>query len=75
MNSKLKIVSLLLTLNTYSESSTVIHGVFETGSSFRVGWHTAEGVQVLFFRGFLLLLAKFSHWGWEWGLADNSMRF
>lgn len=75
MNSTLKIVSLLLALNTCSESSAVIHGVFEAGSSFRVEWHTAGGVQVLFFMGFLLLLAKCSHWEREWGLADNSMEF
>lgn len=70
MNSKLKIVSLLLALNACSESSAVIRGVFEAGSSFRVEWHTAGGVQVLFFRGFLLVLSEFSFRVGDWALGS-----
>ena len=35
----------------FGESApTVIHGIFETSSSFRVGWHTVGGVYYLFFK-------------------------
>ena len=44
-------------------------------SSFRVGWRTAGGVQFLFFRRFLLGLAKLSFWGGDWMQGNNSMKF
>ena len=35
-------------------------------SSFRVKWRTAGKVQFLYFRRFLLVLARSSLWGWGW---------
>ena len=38
--------------------ASMAHGVFGTGSCFRVGWHTAGGCWFLFFGGFLLVLGE-----------------
>ena len=44
-------------LNT---TSTIIHKIFETNSSFHLKYSTTGKVQFLFFRRFLLVLTKFS---------------
>ena len=49
--------------------AAVILGLFNISSSFCVECHTEGGVQFLFFRGFLPVLAKFSFRGigdWRW---------
>ena len=58
----------------YSEPS-IIHGIFETNSSFRLKQCTKGKVYLLFFKGLLLVLAKSSFWSgagcWAivlWGL-------
>ena len=47
-------------------------GVFGAGCGVRVGWRTAGGVWFLFFKGFLLALAKFSIWRGDWALGLKS---
>ena len=54
---------------------TIIHKVLETNSSFHVKERTTGKVQFLFFRKFLLLLTKFSFWGEDRGLGNNSVKF
>ena len=44
-------------------------GVFGAGSGFRVVWRTAGGISFLFFRIFLLVLAKISFWRGDWSLG------
>ena len=39
------------------------HRAFETGSSFHAEWHTGGRVKFLFFKSFLLVLAKLSFGG------------
>ena len=54
---------------------TIMTKAFETSSSFHVKWGTTGQVQFLFFKGFLLVLIKFSFWGGDWALGYNSMGF
>ena len=42
--------------------AAVARGIFGTSSGFRVGWRTAGRVELLFFKSFLLVLAKLSFW-------------
>ena len=54
--------------------ATIIHRVFGTNSSFRVGWCTpGGGGSFLFFGGFVL--AEFSFWRGGWGRGYHSMGF
>ena len=46
--------------------------IFEIGSSFHMKWGNAGRVQFLFFKGFLLVLKKYS-FGWQ--LGCNSIKF
>ena len=54
---------------------TIMTKAFETSSSFHVKWGTTGKVQFLFFKGFLLVLIKFSFWGGDWALGYNYMGF
>ena len=42
-------------------------------SSFHVKWRSAERVEFLFYREFLLVLVKFSFWGWGRTLGCSCM--
>ena len=48
---------------------------FETNSSFHVRQCNTGKVQFLFFKSFLLVLAKVSVWEGDWELGYNSMEF
>ena len=56
-------------------SSAVAHGIFGASSSFRVKWSTVRKVSFLFFKSFLLILAKPSVWRGDWALGYHSMEF
>ena len=66
-----RIIKILPFLNCF----TIIDKVFGANSSFRVGWHTAGGVWFLFFKSFLLLLAKLSFSRGGWALGYHFMGF
>ena len=56
--------------------AAVLAGVFWAACCFSVGWHHAGGGgQFLFFENFLLVLARFLFWGWDWAPGYNSMGF
>ena len=59
----------------FGGGGTIIQGVSETISSFRVGWCTAGEVQFLFLGRRFLVLAAFSVRGRDWVLGKNSMGF
>ena len=48
---------------------TIMTKAFETSSSFQVKWGTTGKVQFLFFKGFFLVLIKFSFLGGDWALG------
>ena len=58
-----------------SGDATIIDKAFETNSSFHVRQRNTGKVQFLFFRSFLLVLAKVSVWEEDWELGYNSMEF
>ena len=62
-------------LNFVSGFSAMARGIFGSGSSFRVGWCTVEGVGVVFSGIFPLVLARVSFWRGCWALGYRSMGF
>ena len=54
--------------------AAIIHGIFETGSSFCVELCAAVGIQFLLSGGFLLGLVVFLFRG-DWALGNDSMGF
>ena len=56
-----------------SNSSTIIHKIFETNSSFHVKQRTTGKVYFLFFKRFLLVSTKFSFWQADWAVGYHSM--
>ena len=55
--------------------STIIHRIFGTNSNFHVKWRTTGKAYFLFYKSFLLVLIKFSHWQGDWVLGYHSMGF
>ena len=51
---------------------TIVHKTFETNSSFHM---KQQKVLFLFFKGFLVVLAKYSFWQGDWALGYHSMGF
>ena len=56
-------------------SSTIIHKIFETNSSFHVKQYTMRKVLFLFLMSFLLVLTKCSFWQEDWAPGYHSMKF
>ena len=59
---------------SYSCLTSIIYKIFETNSSFHVKSRTRGKVQFLFFKRFLIVLAKFLFWQGDWALGYDSMK-